>query len=157
MIRNRPPETAMFARTLIIVAALAVATPVLAIQSPGASPATTADPSAIAPVEAAAAEFEVRMNLMGDELFEAAAQHPADDARYLAAVDTILQRYQPDVDRFLAATETYLATQAAAAPDDEARAAIAVDVQAIRTTLNGFLPGIRTGLAEARSQATAAR
>ena len=147
----------MFARTLIIVAALAVATPALAVQSPGASPATTADPAAIAPVEAAAAEFEVRMDLMGEELFEAAAQHPADDARYLAAVDTILRRYQPDVDRFLAVTETYLTAQAAAAPDDEARAAIAVDVQAIRTTLNGFLPGIRTGLAEARSQATAAR
>lgn len=98
----------MMIRALVLAAALASA-PALVLAQDAPAPAAEAAPApGEAELEAAAAAFGARIQTMGEEMQAAVTAAGGDAAKQDADLDAIEARYQPDVDAFLAALETFL-------------------------------------------------
>lgn len=135
-------------RALVLAAALASA-PALVLAQEAAAPAAEAAPApGEAEFETAAAAFGARIQAMGEEMQAAVTAAAGDAAKQDADLDAIEARYQPDVDAFLAALETFVQQQAAAAPEGE-RAEMTAGLTAAG-------PQIRAVPAQVRAQIEAA-
>lgn len=140
-------------------AVLAFAAPALAQEAPAAPAAAEAEtpsPAAIE-LEAKGEAFKVRMDEMKAEIETAIAGAGTDQTKGLADVDAILARYQPDIDGFVAAFDTFIDAEAAAAPNETERAELLGAKAGVGAALSG-LPGQVRAAAEAAlaAQATAA-
>lgn len=140
-------------------AVLAFAAPALAQEAPAAPAAAEAEtpsPAAIE-LEAKGEAFKVRMDEMKAEIETAIAGAGTDQTKGLADVDAILARYQPDIDGFVAAFDTFIDAEAAAAPNETERAELLGAKAGVGAALSG-LPGQVRAAAQAAlaAQATAA-
>lgn len=102
---------------------LAFAAPALAQQAPAApaastGPVITADPAEAA-FEREAEVFQGHINAMTAEMQAAAAAAGADSAKASADLDAIAARYQPHMDTFAAAFETFFVAKMADAPEEQ--------------------------------------
>lgn len=108
-------------RALVLAAALASA-PALVLAQEAPAPAAEA-PAAPAPGEAefqaAAMAFGTRVQAMGEEMQAAVTAAAGDAAKQDADLDAVEAKYQPDIDAFVTALETFVQQQAAAAPESE--------------------------------------
>lgn len=136
--------------------ALAQEAPAAAPAAPAAAEAETPSPAAIE-LEAKGEAFKVRMDEMKGEIEAAIAGAGTDQTKGLADVDAILARYQPDIDGFVAAFDTFIDAEAAAAPNETERAELLGAKAGVGAALSG-LPGQVRAAAEAAlaAQATAA-
>lgn len=107
-------------RALVLAAALASAPSLVLAQASGAPAEAPAAPApGEAEFEAAAAAFGARIQTMGEEMQAAVTAAAGDAARQDAELDAIEARYQPDVETFLAALETFVQRQSTAGPESE--------------------------------------
>jgi hypothetical protein len=136
-------------------AVLAFAAPALAQDAPAAPPAAEAKSAAEIELEAKGEAFQARMEQMQGEIEAAITGAGSDQAKGMTGVDAILARYQPDIDGFIVAFESFIDAEAASAPDEATRAEAQGAKTAIRTALSGLPAQIRAGAQAALSaQAT---
>ena len=130
-------------------AVLAFAAPALAQEAPAApaaaAPAEAPPSPAAIELEAKGEAFKARMDEMKGEIETAVAGAGADQDKGMADVDAILVRYQPDIDGFIAAFDTFIDAESAAAPDETRRA-----------ELQGAKAGVRAALSSLPAQVRAA-
>lgn len=137
---------------LAATATLAFAAPAFAQDVP--TPATAEAPArALSPEEiemqTKSQAFEARLAQMQPELEAAVKASGGDQTKGMADVNAVLARYQPDIEGFAAALETFLDGQLAIAPDDEARQELTVAKDQVGPMLRGIPDQIRAGAPKA--------
>lgn len=132
-------------RAFLLAAAVLAAGPALAQTAPAPVETTAPPPSADQlAFQARADAFGGMIQTMAQEMQDAVTAAGADTARRDADLDAVEARYQPQVDEFIAALETFVAGQAAGMPADQA--------EGMRAGMTTALPRIRSVIPTVRAQ-----
>ena len=139
----------MLLRLIISVAAGLTALPATAQDPPAAPAATAAAPvPGDAEIAAAAQAFRTQLEAMNAEVRAAVDSAGSNRRRAAGRVDEILTRYAPGIETFAVLLESYFGARAAAAPTDEARAAVTATALASVARVRGVPEQVRAGLAQ---------
>ena len=144
---------------LAATATLAFAAPAFAQQAPAPAAAEAAARTLSpeeAEMEAKAQAFEARLAQMQPELEAAVKASGGDQAKGMADVNAVLARYQPDIESFAVALETFFDGQLATAPDDATRQQLTAAKAQVGPMLRGIPDQIRAGAPEAITAMAAA-
>lgn len=100
-------------------AALTFATPVLAQDAPAAQPTAEAGADAEAAFQAKGEAFGARMDAMNAEMRTAVTEAAGDRAKAGAALDVIVEKYQPEADAFADELIAFIDSQMANVPEEQ--------------------------------------
>ncbi|MNS85879.1 hypothetical protein D3C72_1197560 [compost metagenome] len=141
-------------------ATLAFASPVFAQDTPSASPQAPAPQDAKSPeviaFDAKSKAFGVRLAQLQSEFNVAIAAANGDQAKGMADIETLLARYEPEIDAFALDLEAFFDGQIAAADDDTRREALIATKAAKIASLHGMADQVRTIAAQFITAAAAA-
>lgn len=140
-------------RVLALAAILATsAFPVLAQTAPAAPPTQPAPQApGEAEFEATAQAFGARMETMQTEMGTAITNTAGDPARRDTELDAIEARYQPDVEAFATALQTFADSQAALLPEAQ-QAEMRAQITAALPRIRGVPNDVRTRMEQAVAQ-----
>lgn len=132
-------------RAFLLTAAVLAAGPAFAQTAPPSAEVAAPPPSAeqIA-FQTRADAFGAMIQTMAQEMQDAVTVAGADTAKRDTDLDAIETRYQPQVDEFIAALQTFVDGQAAAMPADQA--------EGMRAGLTTAMPRIRSVISTVRAQ-----
>lgn len=132
-------------RAFLLAAVVLTAGPVLAQTPPAPAEATAPPPSAEQlAFQTRADAFGAMIQTMAQEMQDAVTAAGPDAVKRDADLDAVEARYQPQVDEFIAALQTFVDGQAAALPADQA--------EGMRAGMTTALPRIRSVIPTVRAQ-----
>lgn len=137
-------------RALLAAAAVMLAAPVLAQETPATEPAPAVSAEQAA-FEARAARFRAAMEQLSQEV-EAVLAAGGGSETVLAAVDAILDRHRPEIDGFAGDLDAFLAHQAEQAGDPEATAQLTTAREAAVPVIRSIPEQVRAGVEQRLAQ-----